>query len=135
MVLLVLIGLVSAVIGASMRPRLLAVLLATVVAGGLRGLVGVASFLAVDSIHSPVWAQMALSSTESTLADFRLLVAIGFGAATLGALVASFTRRRVRAGDGPRPVRKGRYARAPEMIEDRPQQEAAEQRQKALLEL
>jgi hypothetical protein len=142
MVMLVLMAIVGAVLGACVRPRLIAVPLAIGVAEGCRGLIDLVAPTAVDNISAPFWAKAALGVAEDPLSGYLPLLAVSAGAALLTALLTLLIDRApprpaslAEATAVQRRVRKGRYVRAANMIEERPAQAKAEERQKALLGL
>jgi len=142
MVILVLMALVGAVLGAWVKPRLIAVPLAIGLAEGLRGLIGMAAPVAIDNYSAPTWAQWALAVVLDPVDDYLPLLAVSGGAALIAAVLAMLLGERTvkpislqEAASFRRRVEKGRYVRAEGMIEQRPVQAAAEERQKAILGL
>jgi len=142
MVLLVLMALTGAALGAAVRPRLMAVPVAIGLAEALRGLASLLAPAAVDNLAAPWWSQWALGIEEDPFAGYLPLLGVSGGAALLAAVLTMLTSPRA-----PRPVGvteatkvrrrvvKGRYVRADGMIEERARQAEAEARQKALLGL
>src|SRR5580698_5909048 len=131
MVILVLMALVGAVLGAWVKPRLIAVPLAIGLAEGLRGLIGVAAPLAIDNTNAPMWAQWALAVVIDPVDDYLPLLAVSSGSALIAAVLAMVlgerTVRPVSLSEATafrRRVEKGRYVRAEGMVEQRPVQAA-----------
>lgn len=140
--MLVLMAALGAVLGALVRPRLIAIPLAIGVVEGARGLVDLIAPSAIDNVSAPFWAVAALTISETPMDGYLPLLGVSAAAAILSALLTLLIDR------GPlkpatlaestalqRRVLKGRYVRAKDMIEDRPAQAKAEERQKALLGL
>jgi len=142
MILLVLFALAGALLGVVVRPSLLAAPCAASLAGILRGLLGVAASLAVDNARAPFWAKASLAIVEQPLSGFPPVLCASISGALFSSVLVMLTDRRrtapflpdSSAGAG-RPVRKGRYVRAPEMVSDRPAQSEAERRQRSVLGL
>ena len=142
MIMLVLMAVVGAVLGAIIRPRLIAIPLAIAVAEGCRGLIDLAAPLAIDNMAAPFWAKAALAVAVKPMSGYLPLLGVSAGAALLTAILTLTIDRAPpkqttlqEATAVQRRVRKGKYVRASNMIEDRPAQAKAEERQKALLGL
>ena len=134
--MLVLMAALGAVLGAVVRPRLIALPLAIGVAEGARGLIDLAAPAAVDNVSAPLWAVAALNVAETPMDGYLPLLGVSAAGALLAALLTlAIDRRTAPPATLQRRVLKGRYVRAKDMIEDRPAQAKAEERQKALLGL
>ncbi|HTX51656.1 MAG TPA: hypothetical protein VME40_19955 [Caulobacteraceae bacterium] len=142
MVVLVVLSLLGAVLGALARPRFAAVPIAVGAALAVRWMIGVSGGHAIDNAGASgleLWAFSALSDP----ADDYLSLLAGAGGASLIAAVLAFIHDRhkprdVSVSEATRPnrmVRAGRFVRAEGMIEARPVQDKAEQRQKTILGL
>ncbi|MFI4936168.1 MAG: hypothetical protein ACHP7N_16260 [Caulobacterales bacterium] len=137
-----LMALLGAVLGAIVRPRLIALPVAVGLAEGIRGLIGLAAPIAVDNIQAPFWAKMALDITESPIAGYLPLLAVSAGGSLIAGVLALFIDQKAiksvtlaEATANKREVKGGKFVRAEGMIEKRPAQLKAEERQKALLGL
>jgi hypothetical protein len=142
MFLLVLMAILGAVLGVVIKPGLLAVPLAVAVAEGIRGLIGMAAPFAIDNSQALLPFQLALQVVESPMSGYLPLLGVSAGAALIAAVLSMLTEARpvpevtlAEATALRRRVRRGKYVRAPDMIEDRPAQKAAEERQRSLLGL
>jgi hypothetical protein len=142
MVLLVVMALVGAILGALVKPGFLSVPIGAGLAAGLRSLIGQAATPAIDNPSAPVWAQLALRVTTSAMGGYLPLLSVCAGAALFSSLLCLVLDRHAphagtleEATRVRRPVRNGRYVRDPDMIEQRLSQRQAEARQKALLGL
>jgi hypothetical protein len=142
MVLLVIMALLGAILGALVKPGMLAVPIGVGVAAGLRSLIGQVAPAAVDNPDASFWAKWALGVTDSTMGGYLPLLGVCGGAALISCLLCMALDRRApvaatfeEATRVRRPVRNGRYVRDPDMLEQRLSQRQAEARQKALLGL
>ena len=88
MILLVLMALVGAVLGAVVRPRLIAIPLAIGVVEGLRGLVSLAAPIAIDNDKAPDWAKLALGVELNPVDGYWPLLAVSGGAALIAGLLS-----------------------------------------------
>jgi hypothetical protein len=142
MVVLVVMSLLGAVLGALTRPRFAAVPVAVGLAMAVRWALGMAAANAIDNADAPGWEVWAVSAVADPLDDYLSLLAGGGGASLMASALALITDRH-KPGDVTiaeatrldRTVRGGRFVRAEGMIETRPVQDRAEQRQKAVLGL
>ena len=80
MVLLVLMALSGACLGAFTTPRLLAAPYAVAVAGGVRGLIGLAALPATAG-QAPIWARFAADIAAGPMAGYPILIAACLGGA------------------------------------------------------
>ena len=142
MILLVLMALVGAVLGAIVRPRLIAIPLAIALAEGMRGLVSLAAPIAVDNDKAPVWATFALGVELNPVDGYLPLLAVSGGAALIAGLLTLLIDRPPphqltldEATAVQRRVRNGRFVRADNMIEKHSVLNRAEARHKSLLGL
>jgi hypothetical protein len=140
MLVLVVLSLLGAVLGALTRPRLAAVPIAVGLVLGARWMIGLAGGHANAAASAlELWAY----STCADPLDADLSLLAGGGGASLIAASLAFLYDRwkphgVAASEATRlgrSVRGGRFVRAEGMIEARPAQDKAEQRQKAILGL
>jgi hypothetical protein len=142
MVLLAIMALLGAVLGALVKPGILAVPIGVGLAAGLRSLIGQVAPGAIDNPNAPVWSQLALQIASSPMGGYVPLLSVCGGAALISSLLCMAIDRRSptattfeEATRVRRPVRNGRYLRDPDMVEQRLSQRQAEARQKALLGL
>jgi hypothetical protein len=142
MVVLVVLSLLGAVLGALTRPRFVAVPIAVGLTLAVRWAMGMAAANAIDNADAPGWEVWAVSAIADPLDDYLSLLAGAAGASLIAAALALITDRHEprevtmsEATRVARAVRGGRFVRAEGMIESRPVQDKAEQRQKAVLGL
>ena len=140
--MLVLMAALGAVLGAVIRPRLIAIPLAIGVVEGLRGVIDLLAPNAIDNVAAPFWSVWALAVAEAPEDGYLPLLGVSAAAAILSALLTLMIDRAppkhatlAESTALQRRVLKGRYVRAKDMIEERPAQAKAEERQKALLGL
>ena len=141
MILMILLALAAAALGALLRPRMLAVLLAVGLAAGARPALLFLARLAGSGDDAAGWAGDIQRLMESPFTSYLALICVGAGAALFAALLRLlFEGRSARAlwlpqeGDLRRRRRDGRFVRAPDMIEERPIHDRAEARIKAAFE-
>jgi hypothetical protein len=144
MTLLVLMALMGAVLGALVRPRLLAIPIAIGLAGGLRGLISLAAPLAIDNDKAPFWAQLSLGAALSAVDGYMPLLAASGGGALIAGLLALITDRPApksltldEATAVRRCVRNGKYVRTQNMVDEGSAgaNTSAEARQRSILGL
>ena len=123
MIVLVLMALVGAVLGALVRPCLLAVPVAAALAASARAVIGLAAPIAVDDDTAPEWAKLCLSIISDPLGDYLPLLAAAAGAALIAGLLAMLVDKQAprhitleEATALQRRVRGGRYVRADDMM-------------------
>jgi hypothetical protein len=138
MILLIVFAVFGAALGAYMRPRPVAVVLALVLAGAIRGGLQFAAHLIERTPAPPAWMTMLDSVIDAPGAGYVALIAVcGAGAFFSALMCLAFDHApgeafwlpkegAVRRRDGT-----GRYQRLARMVEDRPNQSAAEARIKA----
>jgi hypothetical protein len=138
MVLLIVFAVFGAALGAYMRPRPVAVVLALVVAGAIRAGLQLAAGLIERTPAPPAWMTMLDDIIAAPEAGYVALIAVcGAGAFFSALMCLAFDHGpgegfwlpkdgAVRRRDG-----SGRYQRLARMVEDRPEQSAAEARIKA----
>jgi len=134
MILLAIMAVVGAALGVFMKPRILAIPFTVAVAGGVRALLGLAAMPAAGGSQGPDWAEFSAVVVGQQLEGYPMMI----GACLAGALIAMVLggwadRREPAPSDLPRRIRNGRLERTAGMVEERPQQKAAEERQKSLL--
>lgn len=139
---MVFMALVGAVLAVVVRPRLIGVPLAIGGAEGLRGIVSLLAPAAVDNPQAPWWSQWSLAIELDPLAGYLPLLGASGGAALIAAILMMLTAQKTpraislsEATQVRRRVVNGHYVRAEGMIEERPRQTKAEERQKAILGL
>jgi hypothetical protein len=142
MVVLVVMSLLGAVLGALTRPRFAAVPIAVGLAMAARWALGMAAANAINNASAPDWEVWAVSAIADPLDDYLSLLAAAAGASLIAAALALITDRpqprEVSTSEATRvdrAVRGGRFVRAEGMVQARPVQDKAEQRQKAVLGL
>jgi len=135
-------SLLGAVLGALTRPRFAAVPIAVGLAMAARWALGMAAANAINNASAPDWEVWAVSATADPLDDYLSLLAAAAGASLIAAALALITDRpqprEVSTSETTRvdrAVRGGRFVRAEGMVQARPIQDKAEQRQKAVLGL
>lgn len=140
MLLLVLMGVMGAVIGAWAKPRLLALPAALALAAGARALIGV--FASVGVAFAPVLARLAFHIVQDGDDDYLPLLAVTGGGAlfslVLGLLLGRRSRRAMTLEEATRArrrIRQGKFVRAPGMVAPRERQSEAEARNRSILEL
>jgi len=134
MILLAIMAMLGAAMGVFLRPRILAVPFAVAVGGGARATLGLAAMPATGDGQGPDWAEFSAAVAGQQLEGYPIMI----GACLCGALIAlalgaGVDKRQPGASNLPRRIVNGRLERAPGMVEERPQQKAAEARQKSLL--
>jgi hypothetical protein len=132
----------GAILGATIRPRLMGLPLAVALAGGMRALIGVLAAPAVDHPDAPIWNQLSLAASLDPVGDYIPVLGACGGAALIAALLGMLLEPKTQAPATVseltatrRRVDNGRYVRAAGMVEERPVQARAEERQRALLGL
>lgn len=140
MVLLVLLGVVGACIGAWTKPRPLALPAALVFAVAVRALIGVLAPISVGVSYAPSFARVAFDLVQDPSVDYVPLIFVTGGGALFALLLALVTERRSRramtieeATRAQRKIRQGKFVRARGMVETRGRQSQAEARQRAIL--
>jgi hypothetical protein len=136
MVLVITFALVGAVLGAYLRPRPLAIVIAIGVPGGLRGMLSwVAGMIGQPDDPAP-WQVMVAKVAADPVSGYLPVIAAGAGGAVIAAVLCVLLEKEgqslpfwmpqeggVRTRD-----RTGRYKRLANMVEDRPLQSEAERR-------
>ena len=142
MVVLVFLSLLGAILGALIRPRFAAAPIAVGVALAVRWAMGVEAGRALNNAGASVLELWAYAAVADPLNDYLSLLAGAGGASLIAATLAFlYDRQKPReitvseATRQVRTVRGGRFVRAEGMVETRPVQDRAEQRQKAILGL
>ncbi len=142
MIMLGLMAVLGAFLGAVVRPGLVGAPIAIGVAEAARGLIGALAAAAIDNATAPWWSQAALALVQDPMAGYLPLLGASGGAAILAALLAMLVRgqtRGQRSLDGATDVRRkvvnGHYVRAEGMVEERSRQQEAEARQRQILGL
>ena len=116
MVILMLMALMGAVLGALTKPRFAAAPIAVAFAEGMRWLVGI---LAASSPDAPIWATWSFAVVSDPLDDYLPLLAVSVGSSVIAATITMvYDRHQPR--DVPvseatrlsRQVRNGRFVRA-----------------------
>jgi hypothetical protein len=107
-----------------------------------RWALGMAAANAINNASAPDWEVWAVSAIADPLDDYLSLLAAAAGASLIAAALALITDRpqprEVSTSEATRvdrAVRGGRFVRAEGMVQARPVQDKAEQRQKAVLGL
>ncbi|MGA0603389.1 hypothetical protein ACO2Q3_21960 [Caulobacter sp. KR2-114] len=141
MILTVCIALFGAALGAFLRPRVLAVMLAAGVSAGVRAGPQFIGQLAGGREDADSWAGAMLRYFESPFTSYLVLIIAGAGAALFAALLCLFLEEKPaepfwlpKEGDVRRRGRDGRYVRATGMIEERSIHNRAEARVRAAFE-
>jgi len=142
MVILMLMALMGAVLGALTKPRFVAAPIAVGLVEGMRWLVGLSAASAINNADAPVWAIWSLSIVSDPLDDYLPLLAVSAGSSLFAAAMAMVHDRHrppavsvAEATRNSRQVRNGRFVRVEGMVEERAVQQQAERRQRALLGL
>jgi hypothetical protein len=142
MVVLVVMSLLGAVLGALTRPRFAAVPVAVGLAMAGRWALGMAAANAINNADAPGWEVWAVAAIADPLDGYLSLLAGAASASLIAAALALITDRHQpravtisEATRVDRAVRGGRFVRAEGMVQARPVQDKAEQRQKAILGL
>lgn len=126
MILTVTIALLGAALGAFLRPRVLAVVLAIGLSAGARGAAVFVASLAGGRDDAATWAGAVLRYFESAFTSYFVLTIAGTGAALFAGLLCLLLEEKPvqpfwlpKEGDERRRGRDGRYIRAAELIEER----------------
>lgn len=126
MILTMTIALLGAALGAFLRPRVFAVVLAIGLSSGVRAGALFAANLAGGRDDADTWASAVLRYFESTLTSYPVLIIAGTGAALFAGLLCMLLEEKPvepfwlpREGDERRRGRDGRYIRAAGLIEER----------------
>lgn len=138
MILTVVIALLCAALGAFLRPRALAVVLAVGLSSGVRAAALFVADLAGARDDAATWGGDMLRFFESPFTSYLVLTIAGAGAALFAGLLCLLLEEKPvepfwlpKEGDLRRRGRDGRYIRAAEMIEERAIHNRAEARVRA----
>jgi hypothetical protein len=140
MVLLVLMGVVGAVMGAWIKPRPAAVVGALALAAAVRALIGVLAPMAVSETPPPFFANIAFQIVQDTADDYAPLLSVAGASALIALFFALVADRRSRrtmtleeATRARRKIRQGKFVRASGMVDVRKRESAAADRLRSLL--
>jgi len=138
MILTMVIALAGAALGAFLRPRALAVVLAAGLSSGSRAAAEFVAHLSGARDDSDTWAGALQRYFESPATSYLVLVIAGAGAALFAGLLCFLLEEKPiepfwmpKEGDERRRGRDGRYVRAAGMVEDRAIHNRAEARLRA----
>lgn len=138
MVLTMTIALLCAALGAFLRPRALAVVLAIALSAGTRAAAVFAGNMSGARDDADTWGGALLRYFESPLTSYLVLVIAGAGAALFAGLLCFLLEEKPvepfwlpKEGDERRRGRDGRYVRAAGLIEERSIHNRAEARVRA----
>jgi hypothetical protein len=141
MILLILSAVFGAALGAYVRPRPLAVVLALVLAGATRGVLHLTCAQLGRTVAPPGWLNALEDLIASPLAGYTPMIAVAGSAALFAALLCLILDQRpfgsfwLPNGDAVRlRDRTGRYRRVDHMVETRTVQTAAEARMRSVYE-
>ena len=140
MVLLALMGVVGAVLGAWIKPRPPAVVGALALAAAVRALIGVLAPMAVGETAAPFFARIAFQIVQDGADDYGPLLGVAGASALIAVSFAVVADRRSRrtmtldeATRARRRIRKGKFVRASGMVDARQRQSEAADRLRSLL--
>ena len=140
MLLLVLMGVAGAAIGAWTKPRSLAIPGALALAAAVRALIGVLAPMAVGETSAPLVARAAFQIVQDSADDYLPLLGVSGAMALFAVLFAGLADRRSRrtmtleeATRARRKIRQGKFVRTSGMLEPRKSRTEAAERLRSLL--
>ena len=140
MVLLVLMGVVGAVMGAWAKPRPAAFVGAVAHAAGVRAIIGILSQMAVGQDSAPLFARAAFQIVQDDADNYVPLLSTSGASALIAMFFAFVADRRSRrtmtldeATRARRKIRQGKFVRASGMVDVRKRESAAADRLRSIL--